>query len=238
MERKTYFSVAELVGYFILIIIGLNLLIAIPVVIKLYPVIVENIESFNDSEFIYTLFVDDILLANIGWQVLSMLTLWFVFRKKNIVISQYFYLKENLNLKSLLAVFAFLILLIVFLNPASEYFDVPPNPTMEYLLNNGNIYLLIFTAVIAAPLVEEVLFRGWIFSELENRYSKIAAIHVSSILFTIIHIQYSIIEMFLVLVIAYSLALLRVQTRNLLFPILLHFLNNLGALLEFFYVQN
>ena len=55
MERKTYFSIGELIGYLILIIVGLNLLIAIPVVIKLYPVILENIEMpdmYGTSEYI------------------------------------------------------------------------------------------------------------------------------------------------------------------------------------------
>ena len=236
MERKINFSIGEMVGYFLFIMIGLNIIVAIPIVIKLYPTIVEQLNTFDENQMQFGFFINDILLANIGWQILSLLVLWLIFRRKNINLKEYFQLNKNINIKNFAFVFLIFIVMALFLNPVSDYFEVPPNPIMMYLIENGNIYYITITAVIAAPIVEEVIFRGWIFNEVANRYNYTVAIHASSFLFTVIHIQYGISEMLLVLIIAYTLALLRLKTGNLLFPILFHFLNNAGALVEFLIV--
>ena len=234
MERKSYFSTGEIIGYFLLIIIGINILVAIPIVIKLFPIIQEQINTVDVESMRFDFLVDDILLANIAWQFLSLLVMFLLFKKKNIDLYEYFDLRRNLTRRSYLLTVGVFLILVAIMTPTSEYFEIEPNPTMLYLLNNGNIVLIFITAVIAAPIIEEVIFRGWIFSEMEARYGQMVAFHVSSVLFTIIHIQYGAAELIMVLVISYSLALLRMHTRNLLFPIMLHFLNNLAAMAEFF----
>lgn len=233
MDRQPYFSTKEMIGYFLLIIIGLNIVVAIPLVIKLYPVIENQISNLNDNPLQFDFMVNDLLGANIAWQVLSLLILMLLFHHKKIRIADYFEFNKNIIVNNFLLVAFLFIILMFFLNPVSDYFDVPQNPTMKYLFENGNIILIFITAIIAAPIIEEFIFRGWIFNELERRYNQVLAFHASSILFTIIHIQYGAIEMLLVLAIAYALAFLRIKTRNLIFPIALHFLNNLGALIEY-----
>ena len=88
-----------------------------------------------------------------------------------------------------------------------------------------------------APLMEEILFRGFLFSELQQLYNSRVALHVSSIIFTVIHIQYSIVEMAIILILAYTLGFLRLRFKNITYPFLFHFLNNLGALTEFYMLQ-
>lgn len=53
----------------------------------------------------------------------------------------------------------------------------------------GSPWLALFAVGIAAPLAEEVLFRGAIYNLLNEKFNKYAAVGVSSILFALIHLN-------------------------------------------------
>ena len=80
---------------------------------------------------------------------------------------------------------------------------------------------LIFVLVLVAPVVEELLFRGIIFSRWANKWGARRAIIYSSLLFGVLHLEGTLGAF----VFGVVMALLYLRTRTLLIPIACHMLN-------------
>ncbi|WP_296201762.1 CPBP family intramembrane glutamic endopeptidase [Psychrobacter sp. UBA3962] len=107
------------------------------------------------------------------------------------------------------------------------------NPTafVDDLYDSANPkWLLIVTMVIVAPIYEEVMFRGILWSAVREQFagSKGAwvATITTSILFSIIHLQYEFYEMSVIFILAMLLGYARSRSGSLYVPILLHIINN------------
>jgi membrane protease YdiL (CAAX protease family) len=93
--------------------------------------------------------------------------------------------------------------------------------------------LLYLAVVVAAPLFEELLFRGFLLPGLlRSRLGVTGGILVSSLVFAIPHLQYDLYDMSWVFVLGALLAVVRWQTGSLWLVFGLHALNNLLATLE------
>jgi membrane protease YdiL (CAAX protease family) len=99
----------------------------------------------------------------------------------------------------------------------------------------------IANAIIAGPVLEEIVFRAIIFRELSTKTSFIAAAPVSAALFAMIHLPYwwlahtmPMLEMLLslggIFLLGVVLALIYRMSGSLIAPIILHVLNNLTSL--------
>lgn len=96
-----------------------------------------------------------------------------------------------------------------------------------------------FGTCIFAPIVEEIVFRGAIFSSLRNKYSFLISAMVSSLIFGSIHLMSSIANMqwtdlvyiFLYGGMGYILAYNYEKSESIFVPIGIHFANNLFAFL-------
>lgn len=86
-------------------------------------------------------------------------------------------------------------------------------------------YIIAFMSlVVIAPIAEEVLFRGYLFGKLRKYTPLWGAILITSVLFAIVHFQWNVgIDVFALSIV---LCLLRVFTKSLWTPILLHMLKN------------
>ncbi|MEO0607101.1 MAG: CPBP family intramembrane glutamic endopeptidase [Pseudomonadota bacterium] len=104
----------------------------------------------------------------------------------------------------------------------NEALFAPQNWSLAYL----------FIAVILAPIVEEVAFRGVAFGALISRgLSGPAAIVLSSLAFAISHLQYSPAAMLIVFVSGVGFAVLRLLSGTVLVPIVAHMTANAVVLL-------
>lgn len=93
--------------------------------------------------------------------------------------------------------------------------------TTDYLL------LSIFAICAVAPVLEELVFRGFIYSKLARTVvGKSGAVMITALLFTALHTQYSIWIQLDLLVLAIILSLVRYKTDNLKYCIVIHCLNN------------
>jgi len=93
--------------------------------------------------------------------------------------------------------------------------------------------LLLFAIVIAAPVFEECLFRGFLFSGVQNSHLGTgAAIVISSSFWAMIHTQYGSFELITIFILGVVLAISRIASGSLYVPIILHASNNLFAVLE------
>lgn len=95
------------------------------------------------------------------------------------------------------------------------------------------VWLLWLAAVIAAPLLEEMLFRGFLFAGIEaSRFGAMAAVLVSATVWAATHLQYDLYHMSIILVMGLIFGLARWQSGSLLLPLALHVFNNAAAMLQ------
>jgi membrane protease YdiL (CAAX protease family) len=121
------------------------------------------------------------------------------------------------------------------------YFPIPEFlKQLETELSQGGvleILILIIAGSIAAPIVEEFLFRGVLQQSLFYKYGSILpAMVVPTVIFALFHVAYlfylpAFIEL---LALAFMLAWLMVKTGNILIPIIVHGLFNLSSLSDLF----
>ena len=107
----------------------------------------------------------------------------------------------------------------------------------EFMINvyrtATNLSLLWIALVIAAPLFEEFLFRGFLFAGwLNTRLRATGTILLTSALWTLIHLQYDVVQLLVVFVYGIVLGLARYRTGSLIAPLVIHGAINLIALVQ------
>lgn len=103
-----------------------------------------------------------------------------------------------------------------------------------------NPYMMMFTTLIFAPVVEEVLFRGVIFRTMRSKFSFLFSAFVSSLAFGFIHVSDSLFalqfyDVWYIIVyagIGFFLARAYEKTNTMIGSMFLHFLNNLLAIIS------
>lgn len=93
----------------------------------------------------------------------------------------------------------------------------------------GGFWLTFALSVIVAPIIEEIVFRGVLFSAIKKRYGLIAGIILSSLIFTLVHIDP--IQMISVLPLGIYLAIMYQRTGSIYPGMILHATWNLIVLL-------
>ena len=109
-----------------------------------------------------------------------------------------------------------------------------PESFIEFILAEP-IFSFI-SVVLVAPVIEEFLFRGFLYSQLRRSFLKEwGAIVVSSLVWTAIHFQYEIGILFFLFLFGLFLGYFRIKYNSLLIPIALHAINNLLSFLLVIY---
>ena len=102
--------------------------------------------------------------------------------------------------------------------------------------NFGYLVLNLILLAILPAICEELVFRGIIFNGLKQ-YGNMSAVFLSATLFMLVHssVEQTIYPFFVGIV----LALLMLRTNNIVYPIILHFLNNaIVVVMNYVYYQN
>jgi len=129
--------------------------------------------------------------------------------------------------------FLSIFLLAAFLLLEEFYFYVlgieMPESFIEFMLAEP-ILLGFISVVVVAPIIEEFLFRGFLYSQLRRSFLKDwGAVAVSSLVWTAIHFQYEVGILFFLFLFGLFLGYFRIKYNSLLIPVALHALNNLIA---------
>lgn len=96
-----------------------------------------------------------------------------------------------------------------------------------------SLLLLALAIVVAAPIAEEVLFRGFIFKSFANSWlGPMGAILLCSFAWAILHAQYNAFYMVVIFIGGIILGMARHRTGSILIPIVLHFAMNLVATVQ------
>jgi uncharacterized protein len=112
---------------------------------------------------------------------------------------------------------------------------IPPfmSDVYQSALTTGTMPLLWLAIVVAAPVAEEIIFRGFLFRGWARPQSNpwLGIVLVSAV-FTILHMQYNWFGLLGVLAIGLLLTWIRWRTGSMLLPMLMHFIANFYAMLQ------
>jgi len=126
---------------------------------------------------------------------------------------------------------AILVAFFAFAGTVGYYLPEQENDLLRILKSSrAAVYLVTFLAVFTAPLIEEVVYRGVLFSAFQRTAGTPTAIFLVTLLFAIVHFpQYypSFSTMILLTVLSLILTLIRAWTNNLLPCVILHLIFNL-----------
>lgn len=104
----------------------------------------------------------------------------------------------------------------------------------EHLTTYWGFIAYAILAVIFAPIIEELLVRGLIFQKLAIKKNVIQGLLISAIIFAVIHFRYNLVPLFVTGII---LVILYLKTKQLIVPIVYHFMYNLMVMISLFYHQ-
>lgn len=111
-----------------------------------------------------------------------------------------------------------------------SYFPEQENDLTRILKSSRTaVYLVAFLATFTAPIVEEVIYRGILYSALQRTFGMAFAVVLVTFLFALVHVpQYwpSYSTIFLLTLLSLTLTLIRARTGNLLPCIIFHFIFN------------
>jgi CAAX protease family protein len=106
-------------------------------------------------------------------------------------------------------------------------------PFMAAAFASAHPLLLLAALVVAAPLFEEVFFRGFVIGALEaSRVSPLVAGTVAALLWAVVHLQYDVYGITTIFLLGLLLALARHRTRSILPCIAMHGAANALAFVE------
>ena len=117
--------------------------------------------------------------------------------------------------------------------------DKSPSDFVDPLYESvSSVWLLVLAMVVVAPLYEELIFRGLLWSAIAEQFEgrdsgvrgAVIASTITSFIFAFIHFQYGIYEISTIVVLALIFCYARFKSSSLLLPILLHMLNNGAAM--------
>lgn len=146
-------------------------------------------------------------------------------------------------------IFVITALILVLAAFLTSYFGEQENEFMRILKSSRTaVYLVAFLATFTAPLVEEVIYRGVLYSAFQRTFGVPLAVVLVTFLFALVHVpQYlpDFVSISMICLVSLILTLIRAKTGNLLPCIALHFVfNGIQALFLIFqpflekYIEN
>lgn len=136
-----------------------------------------------------------------------------------------FFFKKSVFLKSILFLAFFLVLEEIYMRVLE--IDVPVS-FLKFMLSDPLI-LGVITTILVAPILEEFIFRGFLFSQLKVTLGNWGAISLSSLAWTSLHFQYELKILFILFLFGLILGFLRWKYNSLFLVMALHAINNLVA---------
>ena len=121
--------------------------------------------------------------------------------------------------------------------------EQPVTPLSEVVDATDSVWLMavfLALAVLAAPLVEEVIFRGYFFPVISRAKGERFAIYVISLVFAFLHVgQYwgDWAAILMVMLLGFALTILRARTGTTLASIVAHYAYNAGVTVIPFYLS-
>jgi membrane protease YdiL (CAAX protease family) len=218
------------------LIIGIFYFLTQLVVIVVFIISRQNQFPQMPAQNVEELYSNGLLLSWIAIGstiVITGLVLFFAKLRKNYSIQEYLSLKPI----SKKVLFKWLLVAVIFVVVTDGIFYLFNVSDTEWLFQiyqtAGFLPLLYFSIVIAGPIGEEILFRGFLFQGLQaSRLGNNGALVISSVTWAIIHSQYQPPTVFAIAIMGIILGYAKIKTNSIYVPIAMHGLNNLISLIQ------
>ncbi|MDN3454063.1 MULTISPECIES: CPBP family intramembrane glutamic endopeptidase [unclassified Psychrobacter] len=165
-----------------------------------------------------------------------------IIRLKRGMLRQYLALKP-FSVSVGMRVLGLLLVFMIASQALTYMLDMTPLVFVDPLYQSvSSVWLLVFAIVVVAPIYEEVVFRGILWSAITEQFTApsysenhgaIVASMVTSLIFAVIHVQYGIYEISTIVVLALIFCYARIKSGSLLLPIVLHIVNNGAAMWQY-----
>ncbi|MBI2470918.1 MAG: CPBP family intramembrane metalloprotease [Planctomycetes bacterium] len=144
------------------------------------------------------------------------------------------------GIKKYLVTLPIIILAGFIINLISSYYGINPEmqDVVKWILEEKSLFILIsliFFGVIIAPLIEEIIFRGFLQSALKNYFGRRYAIVISASLFAAVHMDAF--AFFQILILGILLGYLYEKTQTLVASVVIHILHNSFTLVFLLYFK-
>lgn len=152
--------------------------------------------------------------------------------KKNITIKNYLSF-NNTSIKNLILWVTITLFLLV-IKGISSIFIIDSSSSKDFvskMLTTSHSIILIYISVgIIAPIFEELMYRGFLFKGLQySKLGPIGAILITSLIWSVVHVQYDIINIIFIFLIGITLGIARLKTHSIYVPIAMHIFINLAS---------
>jgi membrane protease YdiL (CAAX protease family) len=145
------------------------------------------------------------------------------------------FVHRKVNPANHLVVLILTIMGLLVIDPLTNIIPMPDNVKELFEQMFSKTVPAFFTAVIFAPILEELIFRGIVLEGFLKNYSPVKAILLTNVLFGLAHLNpWQFVGAFLMGIL---ISWVYYKTRNLVLPVLMHFLNNLLSYL-FLYLSD
>jgi membrane protease YdiL (CAAX protease family) len=215
------------------IVIFMGFLAGQSIAIGIYTFMKVSQSGTNPAEFMNSLGSDGSAIAYSvipGALIGALFVILFAGIRKNISIRDYLEL-HPFRIKSLLFWIGVFIALNIGMEVLNHLLDRPmPEWMIHAYKSAGNYPLFFFAIIVAAPVFEELFFRGFLFEGLRHSWpGAIGAILITSAFWAVIHMQYDWFDVASIFVIGLVLGYAKIKTGSLYVTIILHMLLNLIA---------
>jgi len=158
--------------------------------------------------------------------------------KRGSVLKEYFDLR-GYSWRTFWRWMGVLVVLLIVEGVALEAMGVKQTPSfmlnIEYP-NTFSIYLLLFSVMFIAPLIEEVVFRGFLLKGFSKTFMGAeGAVALTSLLWAVMHLQYEFAYVAVIFMIGLVFGYARIKTQSLFVPMTMHMVMNGIASLGLFF---
>lgn len=235
MAKRTCFNIKDSgINYVLSLIVPFVASLALIVVLMFLAMASGN----NFREFVQTEFVE---VVNLLFTPTVFFFIYFIYCKKTHV--QVFKASEinfKLNWIKVLAVVLIGVTSVFLISPMISLIDYGfsclgynPANDLPYVMDNAwRLIIGIVSMAILPAICEELLFRGLIFKGLQEKFNPHVAIVLSAAMFTLLHgsLQQTVYQFILGMLLGYAMH----YGKSIVYPMLLHFVNNLVVVINSF----
>jgi len=188
------------------------------------------------SFLLFQFFQPDLTIETLsGVQQISMqalmdcLLVWFILllinklHRRPILSTLHFTRTENMAVGRLIAAGAFLAITVLLV---SSFFPTPSDSPLEKLLTTTpSLVMFVVFGIAAAPILEEIIFRGFLFTALMDLFGWRVAVVITSVLFAGLHLSQlrgNWPAVFVIFLVGFVLTLVRYRTDSLMPSVIMH----------------
>ncbi len=224
------------------VVIGILLFVGQIVPLIIYMIVVGESISFENLILFSQKVETDAFLLSVSVIGSALIVVPLVFGiaklKRGSILREYFDLR-GYSWRTFWRWMGVLLLLLIFEGFALEAMGVEQTPNfmlnIEYP-NRLSIYLLLFSVMFIAPLIEEVVFRGFLLKGFSKTFMGAeGAVALTSLLWAIMHLQYEFAYMAVIFMVGLVFGYARVKTGSLFVPMTMHMVMNGVASLGLFF---